>query len=241
MTVPSKSKNAPTAGPRGRASTSASSCSSVHAPSGRARFLVRAHGSTPTLSRRAAASSSSMTATRRDDVAHLGRPLLPPAGQLLAARVDQVEVAGQLQRAGEQLPRQRLRPVQPALQQHLLADPAALGEELGLDHRRARVARREPLGHHQLRVDERAQHPVRHQQRRPAQHLAAVGGLPAPGRAARARRRSAPGRRRARGRRTRTSAGRAAASPRPSGPPGSRSSTSSAIARSTKWWMALLR
>ena len=50
----------------------------------------------------------------------------PPLGQVVGTGAEQVQVRGELHRAGEQFPRQRLRPVQPPLQQHLLAYAGAL-------------------------------------------------------------------------------------------------------------------
>jgi hypothetical protein len=88
----------------------------------------------------------------------------PPAlGQAVAAGAEQVQVRGELHRAGEQFPRQRLRPVQPPLQQHLPPDAAAFVEELPLRERLVRGTRGEPFGDHELRVEEGPQHPVRHQ------------------------------------------------------------------------------
>src|SRR6185437_3356885 len=121
ISVPSKSRNAPTCGPSGPASTSASSCSSDHSWLGfdTDRLLP----------------GRCIDLVDHDQPAHQvaqPRGKGPPAGgQLLAARADQVLVRGELQRVGEQLPRQRLRPVQPPLQQHLPPDAAALAQEPG--------------------------------------------------------------------------------------------------------------
>src|SRR3954469_24845845 len=127
MRVPSKSKNAAVRGPGGASATEAISSSSVHSrpgtaaagsgldtdglPSGLGVQLV--DGDHP-----------------REDVAELGGKGLAAPGELLATRVDQIEVRRELQRTREQLPRQRLRPVQPPLQEHLPAHAAALGEEV---------------------------------------------------------------------------------------------------------------
>src|SRR4028118_705911 len=153
MTVPSKSKNAPTRGPGGEASTSAISCSSVHtarraiaaafsrspppaavprsaAPAGPAPPRpTRPAGPSPRRSPAAPRPPSSPGRPSRlhphalpprrgvqlvdhsysaDDVPDSSGPVLPAAGQLLAAGVDEVEVGGQPQGAGEQLAGQRL-------------------------------------------------------------------------------------------------------------------------------------
>ena len=243
MTVPSKSKNAPTRGPRGPASTSASSCSSVHSP---ARAVVA--GSC----RRSRLHSHALPPRRgvqlvddghpADDVAHLGGPLLPAAGQLLAARVDQVEVAGQLQRAARTAPATatRGRAAGPAAASAGPTPPhSARNSASTTGVRGSRAASRSATTSCASTNDRSTRWAMR--QRRPRTAPRGRRRSPSPGRAAPARRRAARGRRPARGRRTRTSAGRAAASPRPSGRPGRRSRTSSAIARSTKWWIALLR
>src|SRR4028118_1699132 len=142
MTVPSKSKNAPTRGPGGEASTSAISCSSVHTarraiPAALLRppppavvpwsAVTAAPPRSPAAPRRPTRRSRPPGRRRRapapppppgagppppprrgahladpahppDDVPHPRRPLLPAAGQLVAARVDQVEVGGQPER-----------------------------------------------------------------------------------------------------------------------------------------------
>src|SRR6266536_397299 len=92
MTVPSKSKNAPTAGPAGPARTSA-------------------------------------TASASDTVAHVRRGLFPARCQLLAARLEEAVILGQLQGGGEQLTGQRFRSVQAPLQQHLPAHSLAFIQE----------------------------------------------------------------------------------------------------------------
>jgi hypothetical protein len=100
----------------------------------------------------------------------------PPAlAQVVAAGAEQVQVRGELQRAGEQFPGQRFRAVQPSLQQHLLPHAAAFVEELLVRHRLMDRARGEPFGYHELRVEERPQHPVRYQQVAVFEHGAPVG------------------------------------------------------------------
>jgi len=100
----------------------------------------------------------------------------PPAlGQVVAARAEQVQVRGKLHRTGEQFPGQRLRPVQPTLQQHLLPHAAALAEEFPFHERLVRGTRGESFGEHELSVEERPQYPVGHQEVRPLQHGTPVG------------------------------------------------------------------
>ena len=192
MTVPSKSKKAPTRGPCGPASTSAISCSSVQVPTGRSATgcLVGAHGSTrhalPRRARRRARRSRRPGRPRRGPA----RP--SPAGAGPAPRrpgSTRSRFAASFSAAGEQLPRQRLRPVQAPLQQHLLADAAALVQELRLDHRPCagparRAARPRPAARRRTTAA-----PGGPPAAAPAHStVAAVGGLPVRVAAARARR-----------------------------------------------------
>ena len=154
--VPSKSKKAPISGPlRGAQDLGRQGVKlgHGHAPPRRAATLASVAATSPISSREGA----------------------PALGQLLAAGVDQVAVAGQLQGRGEQLARDGLGRRQPALQQHLLAHGHALGEEGVLVDRLARVARGQALGHDQVGVDERAQHAMGDQDARVSQQLARVG------------------------------------------------------------------
>ena len=66
--------------------------------------------------------------------------------------------------------------MQATLEQHLLADPVALVEQGALLDRPAGADGREPVGDHQLGVEERAQHAVGHQHARAPQRGGRVGG-----------------------------------------------------------------
>src|SRR5450759_65502 len=147
MTVPSKSKNAPTAGPDGPARTSATASASDTGDLRPERRVERLGG-----------------AYAREQIAHVRRGLLTARRQVRAAALEQAVILGQLQRGAKQLSRQRLRSVQASLQQHLPPDGLALIEEsVGLD-RVSGITGGQPLGDDELRVEEGAQHPVRHQE-----------------------------------------------------------------------------
>src|SRR6266550_7815154 len=100
MSVPSKSRNAPTRGPCGPLSTSASSCSSDHSWLGFDTDRWLGFDTDRLLPGRC------IDLVDHDQTAHQvaqPRGKGPPApGQLLAARADQILVRGELQRAGEQ-------------------------------------------------------------------------------------------------------------------------------------------
>src|SRR6266702_7896368 len=99
MTVPSKSKNAPIVGPDGPAWILSISSDS---DTGDLRPVLRIQGfSCPCC---------------RHQVADVGRPAVAPSMHVLTSRLEQIVVLGQLQGGAEQLSRQRLRPVQAALQ-----------------------------------------------------------------------------------------------------------------------------
>ena len=204
-----------------------------------------AHGATPTASRRVAASSSSITAhpARRRRAAWAAHSCAPrgPAprgpgrrGRGCAASRSAVANSSRESDSG---------PCSRPCSSICWPDAAALVEELLLDDRRAR-GRGRPAARRRRAARRRtsAAPGGPRASGAPAQHLAAVGGPPSPGPAARSSAASC------------AAVGLAlgeeeleleqVAQPHrlvPAVAPGSRSSTSSAIARSTKWWIALLR
>src|SRR5260370_18262249 len=101
MTVPSKSKNAPTAGPGGPAKTSATASASdtghLHPKRG-----VQGLGGT----------------NARHQIAHVGRRLLTARRQDLAARLQEIVILAHLLAGAKQLTRHRFRSVKASLQQH---------------------------------------------------------------------------------------------------------------------------
>ena len=102
------------------------------------------------------------------------------SGDSPVRRRQQPEVVLQVDRGGEQLARDRLGTVQASLEQHLLADAVALVEQRRPVDGHGRIGGRQPVGHHELGVEEGAQHPVGHQHTRPAER-----GVLGVGRAAR--------------------------------------------------------
>src|SRR2546430_14968240 len=102
MTVPSKSKNAPTAEPGGPARTSATASASDTGDLRPQRRIQELGGTDAS-----------------DQITHVRRGLFTARCQLLAARLEEAVILGQLQGGAEQLTGQRFRSVQASLQQHL--------------------------------------------------------------------------------------------------------------------------
>ena len=245
MRVPSKSKKAPTRGPSRARLDVGDQLSSVQVPDRRrsAVLLVGTHGSTPAFSRRARRRARRSGAPVGDDVPELRGELLRAAGRAPRGR--------RRRGRGWRPASARCRTAPATATPARAAGPA--GASAGPTPRTRRGTPSRPRGVRGSRAASRSattswastnERSTRWATSNGArqQDVAAVGGLPVRVHAARARRRAARGRRRGRGRRTRTSAGRAGPHRGvPAVGSGRASSTSSAIARSTKWWIALLR